>query len=69
MHDNWSELDLNISFDQTGVLHMKDHTAKTSEYLNQPAISGNNNETAIPGNLPEYKHLFFPSRVFWGQTI
>ena len=87
--DKRSELDLHISFDQAGVLHMKDQeqvvqrpqgqapihwentggliTAKTSEQLNQPAIPSNNNEAAIPGKLPEYKHLFLPSSVFWGQ--
>ena len=87
--DKFSELDLHISFDQAGVLHMKAQeqtiqrpwgespihcentrgliTAKTSEQCNQPAISGNNNEAAIPGKLPEYKHLLFPSSVFWGQ--
>jgi len=41
-------------------------TAKTSEQLNQPAISSDNNEAAIPGKLREYKNLFFPSSVFWG---
>ena len=84
-----SELDLHISLDQAGVLHMKDQeqvvqrpqrqapfhwentggliTVKTSEQLNQPAISGNDNEAAITGEVPEYKHLLFPSSVFWGQ--
>ena len=28
-------------------------TAKSSEHYNQPAISGNNNEAATPGKLPE----------------
>ena len=41
-------------------------TAKTSEQLNQPAISGNN-EAAVPWKLPEYKHPLFPPSVFWGQ--
>ena len=37
-------------------------TSKMSEQLNQPAISGNNNEAAVPGKLLEYKHpLFLPS--------
>ena len=42
-------------------------TAKSTEQYNQPAISGNNNEAATPGKLPEYNHLLFPSSVFWGQ--
>lgn len=42
-------------------------TAKTSEQLNQSAISDKNNEAAILGKLPEYKHLYFPLSVFWGQ--
>ena len=86
--DKCSQLDLHISLNQAGVLHMKDQeqivqrpqrqapvhwentrgliTAQTSEQLNRPAILGNNNEAAIPGKLPEYKH-FFPSSMFWGQ--
>lgn len=72
--DECSELDLHISFEQAGVLHMKDQehvvqrpqrqapihwentrgliTAETSEQLNQPATSSNNNDVRYQKSYP-----------------